>query len=94
MPKTRFEWISGEGMVRWYASTPQVEWGFCANCGTSCLYRSEAAPDKIYVTVASLEGKLDRTPNAHYSYEERVPWCPVFSDLPRFFAKTSQLMKD
>jgi hypothetical protein len=77
--------------VKWYASSPGTEWGFCGRCGTPFAYRSEAtAPGRIYLTAASLEGPLDRIPSAHYSFEEQVGWGSVDPHLPRFRGKSEE----
>lgn len=73
-----------------YESHPGVYWGFCSQCGTSFLGQYDKAPEKIYVTVASLEGPLDRQPDSHVSFEEHVDWFHFSDKLPRFRAKTQE----
>jgi hypothetical protein len=101
VPRDRFAFLSGEAEVTWYRSSASVEWGFCRRCGSSMLYRAIAeghpeAPklDRIYVTVASLVDPLDRPPNLHASYEERVPWLTVRDGLPKHRGKTDETMSE
>jgi len=54
------------------------------------LYDADDAPGRIYVSVASLVDPLDRQPNAHVSFEERVSWLDSNGKLPRYFGKTER----
>lgn len=71
-----------------------MSWCFCENCGTSLLYEHALMPEKIYMTVASLEGPLDRAPEGHVSYEEHVPWMKIADALPKYRDKTSEEIED
>ena len=82
-------WTSGETRVRWFESRPGTRWGFCGECGSSLLYRSEDAPGRIYVTAASFPGGLDRAPESHVSWEERVGWLEP-THLPCYRGKTEE----
>lgn len=90
VPIERFRFLSGEDKLRKHTSHPGVRWGFCGECGTSLLYDCDEAPRKVYVTVANLEGPLDREPDSHVSFEEHVPWLRVADDLPTFRGKTEE----
>ncbi len=94
VPRERFDFDAGESDVRWHRSSPHIEWGFCATCGSSLLYRAVAAGhpeapklDRMYVTAASLDA-LDRAPAVHVSYEEHVPWLRMTDGLPKHRGKT------
>lgn len=93
LPLKQFKFISGENKVKKYESHPGIRWSFCADCGTSLLYDYDIAPEKIYVTVANLNGPLDREPDAHVSFEERPDWMHRSETLPRFKAKTDEVIK-
>lgn len=93
VPSERFE-LRGEEHVRWYRSSPTIEWGFCGVCGSSMLYRAiaaghpeEPALDRYYVTVASLRGELGMEPGSHVSFEEHVPWFNPGDKVPKFRGK-------
>jgi hypothetical protein len=90
VPKSQITFLTGEDKIRKYESHPGVRWGFCSNCGTSLLYDCDDAPDKVYVTVASLCGPLDREPECHFSVEEKAPWIDTKDSLPKFLGKTNQ----
>lgn len=73
-----------------YKSSRDVTWLFCRNCGSQLFYRSTQAPGRVYVSVASLDGPLDREPDSHVSYEEHVSWLRIADELPRYLGKTTE----
>lgn len=99
VPLDRFRFERGEARVRWYASSQWIRWGFCDTCGSRMLYLVEKpghpeAPklDRMYVAAGCLDGPLDRTAQAHVSYEERVPWYTCGDALPKYRGKGVERM--
>jgi hypothetical protein len=97
VPLDRFTVLGGAERISWYRSSECIEWGFCGICGSSMLYRAvrEGHPesprlDRMYVTVASLLDPMDREPQAHVSYEERVPWLQFTDSVPKHRGKTDE----
>jgi len=97
----RFRLIDGEAALRWYRSSPCIEWGFCGTCGSSMLYRAIAAghaegpdPQRMYVAVAALIDPMDRPAAAHVSFEERLPSTVPGDGLPRYRGKGDALLPD
>lgn len=86
-----FELLEGQE-VRGYHSSDAVEWRFCGRCGSTLFYESREAPEKVYVTVASLTSDLDRPLEGHVSFEEKAAWLDLSPDLPRYRGKTDELM--
>jgi len=56
---------------------------FCGVCGSSLFGDSTRTPDLAYVVLANLEGPIDRVPEFHSCYPDRVPWVHIADDLPR-----------
>ena len=57
-----------------HASSPEVERTFCGSCGTSLTYSHSNSPERIDVTVASLDDP-GRFPPTKTSFEsERIRW--------------------
>ena len=76
--------LLGEGApLRWYASSPGAERGFCGDCGSSLLFRSTRWPGEVHVTLANLHGPIDRAPQAHVFYDRHVDWVQLGDALPR-----------
>ena len=90
--RIQFKLFSGENKIKRYRSSSAVHWSFCLNCGTSFLYEHDHVPDRIWVTVASLAGPLDRKPDSHVSFEERVDWITVNDGLPKYREKSEERM--
>ena len=72
------------GALALHKSSPQVERGFCAACGTSLSYRHAARPDAIDVTLASLDAPAALRPTCHIWLSDRVEWTPLADGLPQF----------
>ncbi len=67
-----------------YASSPGVDWLFCATCGSHVAYRTDRHPDEIHFFAALLDDPAELRPaDAHYHYEERLPWPAIADDLPK-----------
>ena len=63
--------------LRWYASTPGAERGFCSRCGSTLFFRSGRWPGELHVAHANLEGPADRAPQAHAYWDTHVEWVAV-----------------
>jgi hypothetical protein len=69
--------------LRWHASSPQAERGFCTTCGSTLFFRSERWRDEVHIVRANFHGEIDREPGAHVFYASHVPWFTVGDALPR-----------
>jgi len=56
---------------------------FCGVCGSSLFGDSTRTPDLAYVVLANLEGAIDRVPEFHSCFPDRVAWIDVADDLER-----------
>lgn len=81
--KERFEFLSGADRLVRYASSPGARRSFCGICGSSLLFEAEHYPGQIHVALANLHGKIDRLPEVHVFFSDRVPWVELADDLPR-----------
>jgi hypothetical protein len=73
-----------QGEIAIYASTPGVERGFCARCGTSLTYRRANRPGLFDVTTASLDDPNAFPPSKEIWTEERLAWIAPHPALPQF----------
>ena len=78
----RFSVLAGREQLRWFPSSPGAERGFCANCGSSLLFRSERWPGEIHVALGCLDDPLDRAPQAHAFADTMVEWMGIDHGLP------------
>jgi len=72
------------GKRKFYASSPGVQRGFCADCGTPMTYEADRYPDEVHLTVSTLDNPGAYRPQAHVFFAERVSWMDLEDDLPRY----------
>jgi hypothetical protein len=74
-------WTKGEPVV--YRSSEKAERLFCPRCGTQLVFREIALPDRLDVTLASLDDPEAVRPSHHIWTASRIGWFEVADDLPR-----------
>ena len=62
------------GALAAYRSSPQVERGHCAACGSALTYRSERSPGEIDVAVATLDEPSEVVPEDHIWVSHKLAW--------------------
>lgn len=73
-----------QGELAIYASSPGVERGFCARCGTQLTYRRANRPGLFDVTTASLDEPAAFPPTKEIWVSERLSWMTADPALPQF----------
>jgi hypothetical protein len=61
--------------LRWFASSPGAERGFCSRCGSPMLFRSARWPGELHLARALLTTPADREPQAHVFWDAHVDWA-------------------
>jgi hypothetical protein len=79
----KFHLTRGEQSLRWYASSAAAQRGFCGECGSSMLFRSERWPGEIHIALANILDPIDREPEGHTHFATHVDWLPLADELPR-----------
>lgn len=69
--------------LRWHASSPEAERGFCGTCGSPLFFRSSRWPGELHIVRANFEGPIDREPQAHVFWDSHVEWVDLADALPR-----------
>jgi hypothetical protein len=67
-----------------YASSPAVERGFCAGCGTTLSFTADFLPGLIDLTIASFDEPERLPPQLHMWERKRIPWLELGDELPRY----------
>jgi hypothetical protein len=78
----RFSISLGASNLKWFASSPGAQRGFCGKCGSSMFFRSNRWPGETHITLANFDGPIDRQPQGHVYYASHVEWMPVDESLP------------
>lgn len=63
--------------LRWYASSPGAERGFCSHCGSTLFFRSTKWPGELHVARANIDDAIDREPQAHAYWDTHVAWVAL-----------------
>jgi hypothetical protein len=71
------------GTLAIYASSPGVERGFCARCGTTLSFAADFLPGLIDLTIASFDEPERLPPQLHMWDSKRISWMQPGDDLPR-----------
>jgi len=81
-----------QGEPKYYQSSLIAERGFCADCGSSVIYKSlsmQKFSGAHWVLLASLDKPENFVPSWHLGIESQMPWLDVRDDLPRVRCKDS-----
>ena len=77
MDMARARIVDAEAQLRWFASSPGAERGFCAHCGSSLFFRSARWPGELHIALGNLDGDADRAPMSHVFWDTHVAWADV-----------------
>jgi hypothetical protein len=67
----------GADLVTEYASSAQARRGFCKVCGSTLYWRSEEAPDRIAITLGTMEPPYDGPVEHELHIDTKPAWLPV-----------------
>lgn len=67
-----------------FASSPSAERGFCGHCGTPVHFNKRENPQRIDITIASLDDPDAIPLQYHIWMESRRPWLHIADDLARY----------
>jgi hypothetical protein len=82
------------GRLAIHESSPGVERGFCAGCGTSLTYSRANRPGFFDVTTASLDDPDALPPSKEIWTSERLAWVSAQPELPQFRAFSTPASAD
>ena len=66
----------GAELVTEYASSDHGRRGFCSVCGSNLYWRSTQTPDRIAVTLGTLEPEFDGSVERELYPEQKPRWLP------------------
>ena len=69
-----------QSRLRWYASSPGAERGFCDHCGTTLFFRAERWAGELHIVRSNFDGPVDREPQVHVHCDTQVPWLQLGED--------------
>lgn len=80
--------MTGESLL-WHRSSARARRGFCARCGTSLFFESDAHPDELDVSVGSLDQPDACPPTCHIFVPDKVAWVGLEPALPQHVADSA-----
>jgi hypothetical protein len=83
VPNEQFSLDAGEAEVVRFRSSDHGTRSFCARCGSSLFCVSSNHPEVIDIVLANMHGPIDRRPECHIYFDDRIEWMPVNDGLPR-----------
>jgi hypothetical protein len=82
VPRADFRLVAGAPAR--FASSAGVTRSFCPRCGTSLTFESDAYPDEVDVTTASLDDPEAMPPRDHTHTATRLRWLRLDDGLPTY----------
>lgn len=80
--RANFSFISGNPSR--FKSSDKVERSFCNHCGTALTFEEISQPDRVDVTVGSLDAPNDLSPEDHIWTSSRLSWLHINDGLPEY----------
>ena len=80
-PADAFAWTAPP---TWYRSSAAAARGFCVTCGSTLSMREAVLPDRVQVSLGSLDRPDLVRPDDHVWTSSQLPWLEVVDQLPRF----------
>ena len=63
-----------QGAIAKYESSPGVERGFCARCGSTLTCTNPKLPNEAHFHIGAFERAAELAPTGAFFREERLPW--------------------
>lgn len=63
-----------QGEITKFTSSPGVERGFCARCGSTLTCSNARLPDETHFHVGAFDRAAELVPSGDFYAEERLPW--------------------
>jgi len=79
-----FNFISGEGDVTSYRSSPDVLRTFCKRCGSTLQFIRESKPQSFSLAIGTLDDDPGIRPLHHIFVNSKAPWFEITDGLPQY----------
>jgi hypothetical protein len=88
VPRDRLRLDAGADDLVRFASSSHGTRSFCGKCGSPLFFETTRDPDRVDIVLANTDGPIDRAPQAHIFFDDRVDWVEVDDGLPRLGGET------
>jgi len=86
--RERFRVEAGEEALTHFASSEHATRSFCRRCGSTLFFESTRHPERVEIVLANMDAAIDREPDLHCWFDDRVHWVSVEDGLPRLGGNT------
>jgi hypothetical protein len=83
VPNRQFRIVTGESLLNRYRSSERGQRSFCSRCGTSLFCVLDRDPETIDISLGTMNGAIDRQPQAHVFFDSHVEWVAIADQLPK-----------
>jgi hypothetical protein len=83
VPRDRFRWIRGEGLLRGFESSPSKTRYFCTQCGSHIVAAREGK-DTILLRMGCLDAPIAERPKVHIWRSDGASWFDPKDQLPEW----------
>ena len=80
--RSDFAWLSGEGHIASYRSSPSVARTFCRACGSTLQFITEARPESFALALGTLDDDPGVRPAHHIFVASKAAWFEITDGLP------------
>jgi hypothetical protein len=81
--RSQLRMVAGEKKLARHKSSDHGVRSFCKTCGSSLFCELDEHKDQIDVVLANMAGEIDRGPQLHVFFGDRVDWVELGDALPR-----------
>lgn len=74
----------GGELLKAYSFSKNTDSIFCSKCGSPIFADYKPSQKKIYLTLGTVDTKLDCPPGFHEFVGSKAPWFEITDDLPQF----------
>jgi hypothetical protein len=82
--KDDFHWVAGEELIKFHASSPGNNRGFCRECGTPILSVLDDHPDHYGLALGPLDDDPGVKPTMNIFTASKAPWFDITDGLPQY----------
>ncbi|MCP3851774.1 MAG: GFA family protein [Gammaproteobacteria bacterium] len=78
-----FVFLSGEGNLTDYESTPGQKKYFCKTCGSPIMSKKTSKPQQIRIRLGTITSNIKERPMAHIFTTSKANWETINANLPQ-----------
>jgi len=81
--RDEFTVTAGEDNLAVYAFSDRADSVFCKTCSSTVFVDFKTEPDRLYITLGTVDGDIDCPDGFHIFVRNKAPWYEIGDDLPR-----------